>query len=519
MSLHIHLRLACFFIFLFAVSAFILTRASAQKPTVSKSILPPTSFRTGERLTYNMSFESFKNAGYAEIYAVSRGKLGEKDAVELRSKVKTNDFVSAAFYFLDESRTTFAEATTGLPLYIRNISNLSVLPKETVNNFTVAQSSGYDWLTLIYQARNSNGVGNFTLQEDDKTYSVSFQNAGSQHLKVAAGDFDTTVSSVTSQFFIEKGITDFKINFTADEARVPVLFRFKTAKGDFRVEIASIQMIDPDTAAAETTPTPVQTPFPQPTPKPIATPAPYVENEPLSADLPFKLGETLEYQVSTLNGQYLGNVTLQAKERKLFTYQNVGDNRQLTEDSLFLSATVTGTQPNQQILRLNDSISANVNPESLSPQQIALKFSGLFSSYNQIALFNQRTGKASISNAGQIDIPVGTHSILSLIYAIRVFNLKPSKDPNNPVNDTRVAVFIGNDSYVFRLRPSNAEIINIRNEKVSAQLITVSTGNNPQIDQLGLRLWLSTDEKRLPLRLMLGNYQADLLSEKQIPPK
>jgi len=515
MSFHSHLRLACLFVFLFAASV-IINSVSAQNPATVK-VLSPTPFRIGERLTYNISFEKFKNAAYAETYVVSRGKLGEKDAVELRSKLKTTDFVSAAFYLLDEQRTTYAESGTGLPLYVRKTSNASVLPKEIVSNYLISQSSGYDWLTLVYQARNSGGVGNFTLQEDDKIYSVSFQNTGkAERVKTDAGEFDTNISSVQSQFFTEKGITDFRINFSNDEARIPALIRFKTSKGDFRGEIASIQIIEPE-GLPEGIATPIPTPLPQATPKPIATPAPYIENEPLSADLPFTLGETLEYQIST-NGQYLGNVTLQAKERKQFTYRIAGENTPITEDSLILTARVTGTQPGQQILNLNDSIIANVNPESLSPQQIVFKFSGLFAAYNQTVQFNQKTGKAAFNGANQMDIPVGTHSVLSLVYAVRAFNLKPSKDATNPVNDTRVAVFLGNDSYVFRLRPSNAEILNLKNEKISAQLITVSTGN-PQIDQLGLRLWLSTDEKRLPLRFTLGSYQADLISENQISPK
>jgi len=122
------------------------------------------------------------------------------------------------------------------------------------------------------------------------------------------------------------------------------------------------------------------------------------------------------------------------------------------------------------------------------------------------------------NGANRANVPVGTHSILSLVYAIRAFNLKPSKDPNNPVNDTRVAVFIDSKAYVVTLRPSNAEIINLQGEKISAQLITVSTGN-PIFDQYNLRLWLGNTDKRLPLRLSFGNFQADLISEKQIPPK
>jgi len=185
---------------------------------------------------------------------------------------------------------------------------------------------------------------------------------------------------------------------------------------------------------------------------------------------------------------------------------------------LLLTAAVTETQPGQQILVLNDGITAQVNPDSLAPQQIDLKFTGILSAYNSTAQFDQRAGSATYNNANRVEVPVGTHSLLSLAYAIRSFNLKPSKDPNNPVNDTRVAVFLDKQAYVFTLRPSNAVFINLQGEKISAQLISITTGN-PTIDRLNLRLWLGNDEKRLPLRLAAGAYQADLISEKQIPPK
>jgi hypothetical protein len=117
-----------------------------------------------------------------------------------------------------------------------------------------------------------------------------------------------------------------------------------------------------------------------------------------------------------------------------------------------------------------------------------------------------------------IDIPVGTHSLLSLIYAMRSFNLKPSKDLTNPVNDTKVAVFWDKLPYVFTLRPADANIINLRGERISAQQISINTGN-PQLDSLGLRLWLSNDERRVPLRFSVGAYQADLVAETVEQPK
>ncbi len=489
-----------------SLSAFVILQNASAQNQIKVQTLPPTPFRVGERLTYNVSFEKYNNAAYAEIYAVSRGKLGDKDAVELRSKIKTSDFVSAAFYLLDESRTTYASAENGLPLYVKKVSNAGVMPQETIYNYLVAPTFNYDLLTLIYQSRNTGGIGNFVLQEDDRNFSVGLVNVGTEKVKTDAGNFVTNISSVQSQYFTDKGITDVRINYSVDEAHLPVLIRFKTVKGDFRAEIASIQVVESE-PVAEPTLTPAAAPRPAAAPKPAATPIPYIENAPLLPELPFILGETLDYQIST-NGKFLGIVTLQAKERKQF----------LGQDSLLLTAIVTETQPDQQILKLNDSITAQVNPDSLAPQQIALKFSNMFNKYNQAVQFDQKAGTATFNGQLHPEVPVGTHSLLSLAYAIRAFNLKPSKDLTNPVNDTRVAVFLNSEAKIFILRPSTADLINLKGEKIPAQLISITTGD-PQIDALNLRLWLSLDEKRVPLRFTLGNYQADLAAEKQIPPK
>ena len=60
--------------------------------------------------------------------------------------------------------------------------------------------------------------------------------------------------------------------------------------------------------------------------------------------------------------------------------------------------------------------------------------------------------------------------MLSLIYALRSFNLKRSGDRSNPVNDTRVSVYWNGKHYVFSLCPSDAEFIDLRGQKVSAQM-------------------------------------------------
>jgi len=79
-------------------------------------------------------------------------------------------------------------------------------------------------------------------------------------------------------------------------------------------------------------------------------------------------------------------------------------------------------------------------------------------------------------------------------------------------------VFWDNRPYIFTLRPSPAELISMRGEKVSAQLVSIST-QNPQLDALNIKIWLSNDARRVPLRFSIGGYQADLISDKIVVPK
>ncbi len=485
-------------VFCLVFVALMISQFSYAQEKIQIAELVPTHFKTGEKLTYNITFGNFKNAAYAETTVVSRGKLGEKDAIEVQSKIKTNNFVSAAFYLIDESRTTFVSALSGFPLYIRKTSNTSGLPKVSTENYLISPTANYDLLTLVYQARNIGGSGNLPLFEDEKNYSVELSNIGNETVITGAGEFETGVSAVNSEYFTERGILDLKVNFSSDESRMPVLIRFKTVKGDFRAELASVHNSLPNVSAETTpTPTPIATPFP--TPRPVATPLPYVDNEPLSGDIAFKLGETLEYRV-TANGKLIGFVTLSASARTVVAGL----------DSLLLKAIVSGSETGNDILNLNDGITAQVNPDSLAPQSIDLKFTNALSQFNQTARFDQKSGIVIFNGSNSSDVPVGTHSLLSLAYAIRSFNLKPSKDPTSPVNDTRVAVFFDDKASVFTIRPSLPEILILDGIRTPAQMLSISTGN-PVFDRFNLKLWLSADENRLPMKLTAGIYQADLI--------
>jgi hypothetical protein len=370
----------------------------------------------------------------------------------------------------------------------------------------IVPTQNFDLLTAIYKLRSAGGTGSFLMQEDDKIYAVNAQTTVSEKVKTDAGEFDTTVSTVQSEYFTNKGIKDFRINFSSDEQKIPVSVRFKTAKGEFQALLQSAQVIEPETPA---TPTPALTPTPPPvqTPTPIPTPTPSLDNQPLSSNLPFVLGETLEYQITT-GGQNVGAFILQAKERRTINKQDV----------LFLTASVSRADRSAGLFNVGDSITAQVDAESLAPYQFDVRFTGTLKNFNQSARFDQDRGIAIFGGANQAQIPLNTHSLLSLAYAVRSFNLKAVRDTKNPIMDTRVSVFYDAQFYVFTIRPLEPEVITLNNQQIPAQRITVITGNQ-QLDALNLKIWLSSNEKRTPLRFSIGNYQADLISEKIVQPK
>lgn len=466
---------------------------------ISAQVTPPQ-FPVGERLTYNVSFEKYNNVAFAETYVVSRGKIEGQDAIELRCRMKTLGFFSSAFNMVDDSRTVFASPATGMPLYVQNTSNGGIVPKRVITNYLPGGGTNFDLLTLIYQIRSAGGVGLFSFSEDGKTYSITLQNGTSEKVKTDVGEFDTTISTAASDYLTEHGIKDLTINLANNGAHTPVAFAFSTDKGKFRAVLASSTIVEPQVAEADPTPTPVPTPQPSATPRPSPTPVPYVDNEPLSEDLPFSLGETLDYRITSA-GVPVANARLQAKERTQF--QGI--------DSLMLTAEISGVQGGNQPFVRGDRVTARVDPDSLTPLATEFTFHGPLSAFSQTEKFNPFGGVTVSTNPTPIETPVGTHSLLSLIYAVRAFSLHPSKDLSNPVNDTRVAVFWNSKAYIFTLRPSETELTDAAGKKTPALLVNVVTGD-PQLDQLGFKIWLGTDAKRLPLRISLGAYQADLVN-------
>jgi hypothetical protein len=487
------------FILLFAACCLLAGPASAQTPA----------FRVGERLSYTVSFERFPNIAYMETAVVSRGIISGREVVELQGRVKTFEFVSATISLVDESRTVLVAPESGLPLLVNRTIRSTAVPRDVVSNYLATPTTNFELLSLIYRAREAGGSGSFPFSENGENYVATFQPAtgkeAAARIRTDAGEFETSGASMQSTYLDGLGIRNFRIDFSSDQHRLPVRIRFDTTRGTFTALLTAVRLDEPPTPAADGPPVVQPTPRPVATPRPLPTATPYVENQPLLRELKFVLGETLDYRV-TRGGQPVGNVRLAAKERRQF--QGL--------DSLLLSATVTQTLPGVNVFSMSDAAVTQVFPDTLAPQFAEFRFSQALAFANQRMAVNSASGGIAF-NGGTVDAPVGTHSMLSLLYAMRSFNLQPSKATNNPVNDTRVAVFWKDKTYIFILRPSPPGDILMEGKKIPAQLISITT-NVPELDMLQLRVWLSLDETRIPLRFAAGNYQMDLTTASVINP-
>ncbi|KXK05947.1 MAG: hypothetical protein UZ17_ACD001000506 [Acidobacteria bacterium OLB17] len=491
-----YLTLAGFLCSLFATTAIAQTEAAP--------VLTAGPFRIGERISYNISLDNFRNAAFFETHVISRGKIADKNVVEIESRMRTQGFVSAAIILLDERRTTFASIEDGSPVLIKRVLDGGVSQRQVDVDNTRAAGAPLDLIAALFKARASGGSGSFPFSEDGEDSTITFLPEGSGKVETGQGPFDSTIVRVTGPYFDSHGIKNVRLWLSDSEAKIPVAFEFKTRNGTFRGTLASYSVETPGAPTPTPSPTPIPVATPQkPAIRPTPSPTPYIADQPLLPELKFRLGEELTYEV-TEGGRKVGSFLLAARERKL-----VG-----IYDTLVLEAKVTGVDGPNPPFSLGDSMVANVDPASLGPSSLAAKLSRSAAAYSQNATFDQRTGTVTFG-PNKAEGPIGVHCVLSLVYAMRSFNLAPSREASNPVNDTRVAVFWRDKVQIFSLRPSRPETIELAGKKVEAQAITIVT-HDPAIDKLGFKIWLSTGAERTPLRFATGAFQADLVSQRNV---
>lgn len=462
-------------------------------------------YQIGERLTYNVSYSAFPSAAHAEFHIVSRGTHFERDAVELRAHVQTMDVVNVALLAINNDYTSYIDPLTGLPFRSEETVRDAIKTDEAARELNQAAGSEaippkqrgfpgtYDLLSAFYRARalplGSGGTFSFSVRGAGGEYNVELRVTGRESVNTNVGSFSTIVTKVRVS---NSPLRNVRVYFSEDERHVPVLITAEIGDGDLRAELAASEIIAPK---------PIATPTPQtsvrPGPIPLATPAPTVAPPANDDSLPFKVGEQLNYQI------FIGP---SPTPMGIATFQVKGRQRYFDRDGLFLSVNAHTTNALAQVFVARDQIDSYVDPKALLPFRTVMNLIEGRRRLNQTLLMGQDNGVASTAEGLRIEMPVGTHDYLSFFYAVRTFNLTPARK-------SVTSMLVENKPKTLFVTSQKREAIQLGSQSVPAIALTITT-DDPEPDKYQLRMWISDDRRRLPLRIscatQLGPLRADL---------
>ena len=464
-------------------------------------------YKVGEHLTYDVSFSNFMSIAHVDLQVVSRGIFSGRDSIQLRAHAQTSGVVNVALFSINNDYTTYVDPESGLPFHSQEIVRDATRSNETsldmnqvagTDAIPSKQSYGgtYDFVSAFYRVRAlplaTGGVYNLTVRGESLSYQITIKVVGTRVVKTSVGSFTTIMTEVRSP-----GNTMFKnahAYFSDDERHVPILITARVSTGDLKVELAGSEILKqvPIAAAAPTPPLTVIA-KPTPTPLPKLTPPEVVSNE----DWPFAVGEQLNYQVfiGTSNTP-LGLATFQVRNRSKF----------FDRDGLYLSVNAQTTDAAAKLFVANDTMESYVDPKSLLPYRTVMNRNEGKRRVNQTLTVNQDRGNATTDRGEKIEIPVGTHDYLSLFYVVRTFNISPPKR-------NAISVLAEGKPKTLFISSIKRETIEINAQKIPAFALSLTTAD-PQSDKYQLRVWISNDARRLPLRLTcqteIGLLRADL---------
>ena len=500
-----------------AVLILTLTAVRAQqKPEMPIAPFNPSVYRVGERLTYDVSFAQFVSAAHVEMLVAGRGHYFDRDGVELRAHAETSGVINVALLALNNDYITYVDAATGLPYRSQTIVREAASTNEASTDYNQAAGTEaipgklragefpgtYDLMSAAYRIRAmalSEGVSfSINVRNDTQNYEADIKIIGRQLIKTNVGSFNALVARVS----ISSGpLSNIRVYLSEDEWHVPVLVTAKHKDGEIRAELAASQL---------TTPVPAATPTPQAVVPPsdgralVPVPSPTLPASATRLNLPFNVGEELSYQV------FLGP-TPQPVGSASFSVAPRG--RYFNRDGLLLKATAQTTNAGARVFYVNDKISSYVDPETLLPFRTEMNFAeGRWRSsrgYN----IDQNRGAVTTDDRKRIEIPVGTHDLISLIYAIRTFDLSPPSTGLSQPKRNAISILAINQPRTLFVTSQKRETIELNGQKVPALLLTL-TSDDGTADRLQLRLWVGDDWRHLPLRIAamtpLGPVRADL---------
>jgi hypothetical protein len=161
-----------------------------------------------------------------------------------------------------------------------------------------------------------------------------------------------------------------------------------------------------------------------------------------------------------------------------------------------------------------DQISSYVDPSTLLPFRTELQLQEGKRIFNQTFTMDQNRGTALSADGKRIEVPIGTHDMISAMYALRSFNLELSKRQ-------AISILVNLLPRTLFIMPITRETIEIRGQKIRSVMLSLTT-DDQQSDKYLFRLWVSDDNRRLPLRLTANSEFGQVRAELAIipiPPK
>ena len=494
--------------------------AAQQKIEATQAPFNDAAYRLGERLTYNVEFSHYASAAHIEMFVAARGTFFDRDGIQLRAHVETVGIVNAALLSINNDYTTYVDPQTGLPYRAQRVVREAGRSSEAERDYNqpagtdaipsklrTAESLGtFDLLSALYRVRSlpltDRSSYLMTVQHEGEQYRAEVKVIGRELIKTNVGSFNTIIARVNV-----KNSRDYNIQvyFSDDERHVPVRIVAEVQAGEIRADLAGSELTLPEPIQSSSPTPPTKTdPRPSPTPrKPGQVPAlpPGATSEQSLKDVPFKIGEQLTYQVYLASNaqQPVGAITLTLKAR----------GRYFNRDGLLFSVTAQTTGPGARVFPVNDQITSYVDPTTLLPFRTELNLSEGKYHYTRAYNLDQNRGAAVSDNKERIDIPVGTHDLISTFYSIRTLDLWPPKQ-------SALSIMATSQPRTLLVKSQRRETIEVGNQKINAIMVTlVLAADDPQGDKMQIRVWIGDDSRRLPLRIMavtpLGPVRADLV--------
>jgi hypothetical protein len=486
-------------------------------------------YRVGERLTYTVSFSNFPTAAHVETLVASRGQLQGREGIELRAHVETIGVVSAALLALNVNQTTFVEPLTGLPYRAQQSIRQGTRVQDVSQDFntppgnsaltqgrdvTVAAGT-YDFLSALYRLRAlplaQGATYAFSVRQGESAYDAEVKVTGRETLKTNVGSSNTIVTEVRVRGNKEADEYRVRLYFIDDERHVPVLISARHRAGEIRIELASAEFVsDAQDPLASATPSPTPTDPgtrlppgqlagtnpPRTNPTPAVTPTPGTAPA-APADLPFKPGEQLNFNFFLgPNSQPAGSASFLVRPRA----------RYFNREGLLLTANLQTAGPVQALFPVSDQINSYVDASSVLPFRTELTLAEGKRRARFVVSADQQGGAALFEDGTRVEVPFGTHDLLSVFYALRSFDLSPGKRNS-------VSLLLNKRPRVLFITALRSAPLQLGGQTIPAVELALATSDGAG-DRLALRLWVSTDKRRLPLRLTattpLGPVRADL---------